>query len=107
GLTFEGMEQAIPLIHERLPFLADLLPPGSWALATQSRRTADRSARVVDEADALGLASGWPGRHVVQGLDAALGARPRVDLSEYADPSLPDLGVRTWDQPTRLESLVH
>jgi transcription-repair coupling factor (superfamily II helicase) len=106
GLTFEGMEQAIPLIHERLPFLADLLPPGSWAVVTQSRRTADRAARIVEEADALGQASGWPGPNVVQGLDAALGGRSRLDLSEYAEPSLPDLGIRTWDQPTRLESLV-
>jgi len=106
GLAFEGMEQAIPLIHDDLPFLADLLPPGSWTVVAQSRRTSDRAARIVEEAEALGQASGWPGRHVVQGLDAALGARPRLDLSEYAEPSLPDLGVRTWDQPMRLEPMV-
>jgi transcription-repair coupling factor (superfamily II helicase) len=105
GLVFEGMEQAIPLIHERLPFLADLLPSGAWVLVASSRRTADRAHRIVEEADQLAEASGWPGRRVLQGLDAALGARPRVDLSEFAGPDVPDLGIRAWEQPTRLEAL--
>ncbi len=106
GLSFEGMEQAIPLIHDRLPFLADLLPAAAWVVVAAGRRTADRARRIVDEAEALAEASGWPGRRILQSLDAALGARPRVDLSEFAEPSLPDLGLRTWDQPTRLDSLV-
>src|SRR5207302_7394115 len=62
--------------------------------------------RIVDEADALAEASAWPGRRVLQSLDAAVGARARVDLSEFAEPSLPDLGLRTWEQPTRLEPLA-
>src|SRR5207248_8596778 len=53
GATFEGMEQAIPLLFDALPFLADLLPGGSWAVVSAARRTTDRARRIVDEADAL------------------------------------------------------
>jgi transcription-repair coupling factor (superfamily II helicase) len=61
GLAFEGMEQAIPLIHERLPLLADLLPSGSWVVLAPARRTRERARRIHEEADALAVASGWPG----------------------------------------------
>jgi transcription-repair coupling factor (superfamily II helicase) len=105
GFLFEGMEQAIPLIHDRLPFLSDLLPQGAWIVVASSRRTADRAHRIVEEADALAEASGWPGRRLLHELDAALGARPRVDLSEFAEPDLPDLGIRAWDQPAKVEAL--
>ncbi|HYT29937.1 MAG TPA: CarD family transcriptional regulator, partial [Actinomycetota bacterium] len=91
GLSFEGMEQAIPLIYGRLPLLADLLPQGGWVLVASARRTADRAARILEEADALAEASGWPAGHVVHGLDAALGAKPRVDLSEFAEGGGADL----------------
>src|SRR5207245_2373057 len=53
GLTFEGMEQAIPLLYERLPFPADLLPASAHVVVAQARLTVDRAARVVAEADAL------------------------------------------------------
>ncbi len=106
GLVFEGMEQAIPLIHERLPFLADLLPAGAWVVVASSRRTSDRAHRIVEEADALAEASGWPGRRVLQDLDAAVAGRTRVDLSEFAEPSIPSLGIHPWDQPARLDQLA-
>src|SRR6266542_4029901 len=105
GLVFEGMEQAIPLIHDRLPFLADLLPTGAWVVVASARRTSDRAHRIVEEADALAEASGWPGRRVLQDLDAAV-ARTRVDLSEFAEPSIPSLGIHPWDQPARLDQLA-
>jgi transcription-repair coupling factor (superfamily II helicase) len=106
GGVFEGVEQAIPLIFDTLPFLADLLPLGSWSVVSAARRTADRSRRIVEEADALAEASGWPGRRVVYELDAALGALTRVELSEFAEPQLPALGLEPWEEPTRTQALV-
>jgi transcription-repair coupling factor (superfamily II helicase) len=106
GLTFEGMEQAIPLVYERLPFLADLLPAGSWVLLSQARRTADRARQIVDEADTLAEASGWPGPRVLHDLDAALGAKQRVDLTEFGEGDAIDLGVRVWDRPGRVDPMA-
>jgi transcription-repair coupling factor (superfamily II helicase) len=106
GMAFEGMEQAVPLLYDRLPFLADLMPPGSWVVLAGARRVADRSQYIVEEADALADASGWPGTRAVFELDPALGSRPRVNLSEFAEPTIPDLGIAPWDQPTRLDALL-
>jgi transcription-repair coupling factor (superfamily II helicase) len=106
GLAFEGMEQAIPLIYQGLPFLADLLPTGSWVLSSQARRTADRARQIVDEADALAEASGWPGSRVVHDLDAALGAKQRLDLTEFSEGDAVDLGVRMWEQPGRVDPMA-
>jgi transcription-repair coupling factor (superfamily II helicase) len=106
GMAFEGMEQAVPLIYDRLPFLTDLMPGGSWVLLAGARRISDRARHIVEEADALAEASGWPGHRAVFELDRALGSRPRVDLSEFAEPDLPDLGMSPWEQPTRLDALT-
>jgi transcription-repair coupling factor (superfamily II helicase) len=106
GMAFEGMEQAIPLIHDRLPFLADLLPSDGWVVLSPARRVADRASHIVEEADALAEASGWPGRRAIYGLDEAAGSRRRLNLSEFAEPDLPDLGLRPWEQPTRLDTLA-
>ena len=106
GMAFEGMEQAVPLLFDRLPFVADLLPQGSWVVLAGARRVADRSRHIVEEADALAEASGWPGARAIFELDTALGSRPRVDLSEFAEPSLPDLGIAPWEQPARLDALI-
>jgi transcription-repair coupling factor (superfamily II helicase) len=106
GMAFEGMEQAVPLLYDRLPFLADLLPKGSWVVLAGSRRVVDRSRHIVEEADALAEASGWPGARAVFELDTALGRRSRVDLSEFAEPGLPGLGIAPWEQPTRLDVLM-
>jgi transcription-repair coupling factor (superfamily II helicase) len=106
GLAFEGMEQAIPLLYEGLPFLADLLPSGGWVLVSQARRTIDRARQIVDEADALAEASGWPGPRVLHDLDAALGAKQRLDLTEFGGDETVDLGVRTWESPGRVEPMV-
>lgn len=106
GLAFEGMEQAIPLIYQDLPFLADLLPSGSWVLLSQARRTADRARQIVEEADALAEASGWPGPRVLRDLDAALDARQRVELTEFSESHAIDLGVRMWEQPGRVDPMA-
>src|SRR6266545_4703008 len=106
GLAFEGMEQAIPLLYQRLPFLADLLPAGGWVLLSQARRTADRARQIVEEADALADASGWPGPRVLHDLDAAIGAKQRVDLTEFAEGDAVDLGVRMWESPGRVDPMV-
>ncbi|HJP66238.1 MAG TPA: transcription-repair coupling factor, partial [Actinomycetota bacterium] len=105
-MAFEGMEQAIPLIYDRLPFLADLLPHGSWVVLAGSRRVFDRSRHIVEEADALAEASGWPGQRAVFELDQALAGRTRIDLAEFAEPGLPDLGIDPWEQPARPEALA-
>lgn len=99
GAVFEGMEQAIPLLFDRLPVLTDLLPAGGWVVVAQARRTEDRAARILEEADALAQASGWPGPRVVRELEASLGAKPRVELSDFTEPGAIDLGVTPWERP--------
>ncbi|HEY3208572.1 MAG TPA: transcription-repair coupling factor [Actinomycetota bacterium] len=106
GLAFEGMEQTIPLLYEGLPFLADLLPAEGWVLLSQARRTVDRARQIVEEADALADASGWPGPRVLHDVDAALGAKKRVDLTEFAEGKALELGVRMWDSPGRVDPMV-
>ena len=106
GLVFEGMEQAMPLLFDELPTLADLLPEGAWVVLTSARQTTARAERIVEESEALAEASGWPGRSVVQGLETAVGPRPRAELSEFAEPDAVDLGLRAWAQPGRLDPMV-
>jgi transcription-repair coupling factor (superfamily II helicase) len=106
GLTFEGMEQAIPLIFDRRPFLADLLPAGGWVLLSSARRVSDRAARIVEEADALAEASGWPGPRAVQGLDSSIGAKPRLELSELQEAEGIDLGIEAWEQAGRVDRMA-
>ncbi len=98
GLSFEGMEQAIPLMHELLPTLPDLLPAGGWVVVASAIRTRDRAARILDEADALARAADWPGVPAIRGLETALGSRQRVELNEFGDGL--DLAL------TSLDSLV-
>ncbi len=109
GASFEGMELAIPLLFDRLPFLAELLPEGSWVVLAAARRTQDRARRIVEEADALADASGWPGPRVVHDLDLATEGHISVHISEFAE--LPesggiDLGIRPWGQPARTGALA-
>jgi transcription-repair coupling factor (superfamily II helicase) len=106
GLVFEGMEQGMPLLYEELPTLADLLPDGSWVVLASARQTASRAEHIVEEAEALAEASGWPGRSVVHGLETAFRGRRRVEFSEFAEPHALDLGLRAWAQPGRMEPMV-
>jgi transcription-repair coupling factor (superfamily II helicase) len=106
GLVFEGMEQAIPVLFDRLPLLSDLLPDGSWIAVASSRRTADRARHIVDEADALAEASGWAGPRAIHELDVALARRPTVRLSDFPEARAEDLGLRPWGRPGRLEPMV-
>jgi transcription-repair coupling factor (superfamily II helicase) len=106
GMAFEGMEQAIPLIYERLPMLADLLPGGGWIVVAAARRTADRAVRILDEADALAEASAWPGPRAVRELEAALGARQRVELSDLTEAGAVDLGIEPWERPGQREAMA-
>ena len=95
GMTFEGMEQAIPLLFDTLPLLSDLLPGASPVVLSPSRMVADRAVRIVEEANALAEASGWPGRPVIESLADARGGRPTAELSELSEGV--DLGIRLWD----------
>jgi len=106
GLAFEGMEQVLPLLYDRLPLLADLLPRGGWIVLSSSLRMKDRAARILDEADALADASGWPGPRVVHELEASLGAKPRVELAELGGTSAIDLGLHAWERPGRVEEMA-
>jgi transcription-repair coupling factor (superfamily II helicase) len=94
GMFFEGMEQAAPLLFDHLPVLADLLPASGWVVLSQARRTLDRAADLVREAEALAEATGWTGPAAVVGLEHALGGRPRMDLTEFAEGA--DLGISGW-----------
>jgi transcription-repair coupling factor (superfamily II helicase) len=106
GLAFEGMEQAIPLLYERLPVLSDLLPPGGLVLLSSAPRTLDRARRIAEEADALAEASGWPGPRAIRDPDVALAARPRVDVSELPATGSVDLGIRSWERPGQVERMA-
>jgi len=95
GMTFEGMEQTIPLLFDSLPSLSELLPAASPVVLSPSRMVTDRATRIVDEATALAEASGWPGRPVIEPLAGAIGGRPTAELSELSEGV--DLGIRAWD----------
>ena len=95
GLVFEGMEQAIPLVFDRLSHLTDLLPDGAWVVVASALRTQDRAARILEEADALARAADWPGPRAIDGIETALGTRQRVELTEFGDA--PDLGITSLD----------
>jgi transcription-repair coupling factor (superfamily II helicase) len=94
GLFFEGMEQAIPLLFDRLPVLADLLPEAGWIVLSQARRVMDRAAATAGDAEALAEAMAWPGPPPVAGPEHALGSRARLDLTEFAEGE--DLGIAGW-----------
>jgi transcription-repair coupling factor (superfamily II helicase) len=94
GLFFEGMEQVAPLVFDRMPVLADLLPEGAWVCLSSSRRTLDRAGATVKEAEALGEATGWPGPPPLAGPKDALDLRPRLDLTEFAEGQ--ELGLVGW-----------
>ena len=72
GLHPEGAESFAPLLFERMPPPAELLPEGSWVVVTQARRTFDRARQTFDDAEALADASGWPGERAVHALEDAL-----------------------------------
>ncbi|MEX0989123.1 MAG: transcription-repair coupling factor [Actinomycetota bacterium] len=110
GLQFEGMEALAPLLVRDLPRPADLLPDGSWVVLTKSRRTIDRAAQAVLEADAIAEASGWPAAPPLADLDDALGERPRLDLTEFAEAE--SLGFEGWGSaaqgnPAELATTLH
>src|ERR687891_403281 len=94
GLFFEGMEQAAPLLFDHLPVIADLVPDGGWILVSEPRRTLDRADELVREAEGLAEATGWVGPDAVAGPTTALGGRPRLDLTEFAEGQ--DLGLTGW-----------
>jgi len=63
GLLPEGMETAAPLIFDRLPTPAELLPAGSWVVVARSGRSRDRArqahpAMVRAEHDFISAAHG-------------------------------------------------
>jgi transcription-repair coupling factor (superfamily II helicase) len=94
GLVFEGMEQAVPLLFDRLPVAADLLPDGGWIVVSRVRRTLDRATAAVRDAEGLAEAMAWPGLVPLAGPEHALGGKPRLDLTEFAEGE--DLGITGW-----------
>jgi transcription-repair coupling factor (superfamily II helicase) len=94
GLHFEGAETLAPLLFDRMPTVAELLPREAWVVLTQSHRTQDRARQAHAEARALAEATDWPGPTVLEPIDDALGDHVRVHLSEFTEGL--DLGLATW-----------
>jgi transcription-repair coupling factor (superfamily II helicase) len=94
GLSFEGMEGLAPLLFDRMSYLADFMPRGSWAVLIRARRTLDRARQATEEGDALAEASGWPGPPVTRSIEEALGGLTQLHLSEFAEGI--DLGLQAW-----------
>ena len=94
GLVFEGMEQAIPLLFDRLPVLAEILPADAWIVVSSTRRTTDRASDLLQEARAVADATGWTGSLPVATFEEAMTGRPRIDLTEFAEGV--DLGIQGW-----------
>ncbi|MGH2725290.1 MAG: transcription-repair coupling factor [Actinomycetota bacterium] len=91
GLVFEGMERVAPLLWADMPVLADL-PEEGWVAISQARRSVDRADSAVAEAEALaGVVEGLP---AMVPVDEALGDRPRLDLTEFAEGV--DLDIQAW-----------
>lgn len=94
GLYAAGMESFAPLLFDRLPTPAELLPTGSWVVVAQARRTVDRARLAFEEAAALADAMAWPGPPALRPLEEALGDRTRLHLTEFAEGI--DLGLTHW-----------
>ena len=94
GLHPEGAESLAPLLFDRLPSPAELLPDGSWVVLTQATRTQDRARQAFEEADLLATALAWPGPPALRVLDQALGAHVQLHLTEFTEgePS----GLASW-----------
>jgi transcription-repair coupling factor (superfamily II helicase) len=92
GLVFEGMEQVAPLLFDRMQLLADVLPGGGWVVLSSVRRTLDRAASAVREADAL--AGMVEQRAALATPEEAWAGRPRLDLTEFTEGR--DLGIEAW-----------
>ena len=85
GLHAEGFESLAPLLFDRMPVPAELLPEGSWVVVSEARRTFDRARRTFDDAEALAEASDWPGPRAVHDLDEALEGRVQLRLSGFTE----------------------
>ncbi len=96
GLHVEGMESFAPFLFDELPTPAELLPPGSWVVLAQARRTADRARQAFEEGAALAEAMRWPdeGPAAMRPLEEALGTAARLHLSEFTEGI--DLGLASW-----------
>ncbi|MGH2635073.1 MAG: transcription-repair coupling factor, partial [Actinomycetota bacterium] len=94
GLHVEGMESLAPLLFDRLPTPAELLPAGSWAVVVHPRRTGDRARQAFEEASTLADATRWPGPPALRPLEEALGTLTRLHLSEFTEGL--DLGLANW-----------
>jgi transcription-repair coupling factor (superfamily II helicase) len=94
GLVAEGSESLAPLLFDRLPAPAELLPEGSWIVVDGSRRTFERAGSAFQDATALAEASGWPGPPALRSLEDALGDRVQLHLSSFTEGI--DLGIEGW-----------
>ncbi len=94
GLHAEGAESLAPLLFDRLPTPAELLPEGSWVVLSDAQRTLDRARRRSTRPRRSRRASGWPGPRAVHPLDEALGDRVQLRLSSFTEGI--DLGHRGW-----------
>ncbi len=94
GLHAEGFESLAPLLFDRMPVPAELLPEGSWVVVSEARRTFDRARRTFDDAEALAEASNWPGPRAVHDLDEALEGRVQLRLSGFTEGI--DTGLEGW-----------
>ena len=71
GLVFEGMEQALPLIFDRLPSFTDLLPAQGWVVVASAPAAVGVAGCKSPRPVAL-----TSNNHIGAGLRARLGAMP-------------------------------
>jgi transcription-repair coupling factor (superfamily II helicase) len=94
GLVADGAETVAPLLFDRMPTVAELLPNGSWVVLAQAHRTIERARRAFEDAQALATATAWPGPRAVHPLEDALGGHVRLHLTGLTEGL--DLGLQGW-----------
>jgi len=95
GIVGAGAERMLPRIVGRLEPLASFFGEGAPVAIVEPKRVRDRADEVLDQVNEWTELSGARDRHYGP-LDEALGDKPLILMSSFADPGSEDLAVETW-----------